>query len=192
VSGIAPRDPVADARRSRRGFIVLGAVLGAVLVVAAAVLVATRTPDLEYTYTLRFTEDGGHPHTLLLPLPSDARLAERCRYLGNGTPVEEDSAYGRVLRVDATGDLALTCSLLTFEPLPVAFSTAGSSAGGQPAARVFLDAGGAALHPVVDISFRESGKVWNTTKYVQGDLFEGWTTLEVREVVEPYRPYGNP
>jgi len=192
VSGIAPRDPVADARRARRGFVTFGALAAAALVVAAAILVASRGPEFEYTYTLTFTEDAGHPYTLLLPLPADREVGAACRYLGNGTPARDTSPYGAVLRVQATGDLSLVCSLRTFEPKALSFTTEGFSARGLPAARVFLNASGFAHHPVLDLAFREAGKQWTTTRFLQGDLVDGWTAVEVREVVQPTPAYSAP
>ncbi len=185
MSGIGPRDPAADARRTRRGFLLFGAVAAAGLLLAASVLLASREPDLDYTYTLTFTEDAGHPYTLLLPLPQGAAVSDACRYLGNGTHVREDSPYGEVMRVESTGDSALRCSLSTFEPSPLHFTTEGSSAGGRAAVRIFMNTSGTGHHPAIDLAFRELGKQWTTTRYVQGDLFDGWTTIEVREVVEP-------
>lgn len=192
MSGIAPRDPVADARRSKRAFMTLAAVIAATLVVAAAVLVASRQPDLAYNYTLTFTQEGGYPYTLLLPVPADPDVDAACRYLGNATPVREPSAYGEVLRVESTGDMSLVCALETFEPQPLRFSTEGHSSAGRPAVRIFLNASGLARHPVVDLSFREAGQQWTTTRYVQGDLNEGWTAIEVRQVVQPTPPYDIP
>ncbi len=193
MSGIAPRDPAADARWTRRGFITFGAVAASALIVAAGVLVASRAPDHEYTYILTFTEDAGHPYTLLLPLPADGQVDSACRFLGNqSAPARDGSTYGEVLRVEGVGDLSVMCTLPTFEPLSLAFSTEGHSARGQLAVRVFLNASGFAQHPTVDLSYREAGPQWTTTRYVQGNLEEGWTTIEIREVLQPTPEYRVP
>jgi hypothetical protein len=69
------------------------------------------------------------------------------------------------------------------------FTPEGTAPTGRTAARVYLNASGFAHRPVLDLAFRETGSKWTTTRYVQGDLSEAWTTIDVREVVQPTPAY---
>jgi hypothetical protein len=178
------RDAAADRRLVRRNFLLVALV--AALAIAAATLVAfeSRPLDHHYTFYASYGNTNGVPYTLLLPLPTDTLVREKWQFLGNGTAVEQNSLYGPVLKVSSWSNITVSARLDTWRDLPATVTTEGLDSGGRNGARLFLNSTEFSLGSAVKVSFTKVDPTWTLTRNVDGDLFEGWNTIVIRETLE--------
>jgi len=175
------RDPARDRKTMRWALVAVAVVLS--LAVGAATLSALdkRPADHSYVFYASYGNTNGVPYTLLLPLPQDGDIRAAWRFLGNGTAAVESSTYGPVLRIAAHGNITVSANISSWRDLPATFTTEGSSAGGRTAARLYLNATVPPASSFVRISFTKVDPTWTLTRSVDGDVFEGWNTVEIRE-----------
>jgi len=177
------RDPSRERRRIRWSFVAVAVV--AALAIAAATLSAfeNRPADHTYRFYATYTNTNGVPYTLLIPLPSEGLIRDAWRFLGNGTAVVDTSSYGSVLRITAHGNVTVSANVSTWRDLSASFTTEGTSAGGRPAGRAYLDATAPPAGSVLNLTLVKTDPTWTLTRALQADLFEGWNTVEVRETL---------
>jgi hypothetical protein len=178
------RDPALDRRVGKRSAVLVVTIAAFAISAAVFAAVERRPLDHHYTYYLTYGDANGAPYSLLLPLPTDAELRGTWRFLGNGTAAVGESTFGTVLRVTALGNITLSASLDTWRDLPATLTTEGSGPNGRAVARVLLNSSEAAVTPKLLFTFTKADSAWTLTRSGGPDLFEGWSSLEIRDQQE--------
>jgi hypothetical protein len=175
------RDAAAERRFGRRATIAVFAVAALAVSAAGLAAVSNRPNDHRYLFTATYGNQNGVPFTLLLALPGEPEIQAQWRILGNATAEVATSLYGGVLRVSASSNISVVAQLATWKDLNIDFTTQGMNDGGRPAVRVDLDSAGVSLGSTMRLMFSKTDPQWTVERAVNGDLVEGWNTVEVHE-----------
>jgi hypothetical protein len=175
------RDPAAERRARRLTAVAVVVLVSLAFGAAAYAALGGRPIDHHYRYLMTYENTNGASFVLRVPLPADAEWQADWSTMGELAAAVEETAHGRVLRVEGRGNVSAAAWLHTWRDLPLTLTTEVLQGSTTPSALVGLETTGTPRGSFLNLTVQEVDPSFTTERFVQGDLAEGWSTLQIRE-----------
>jgi hypothetical protein len=178
------RDPKAEQAMRKFAVLAIALLVAAALGAAAVAALLASPPDHHYRYAMTFENPSNASFVVLVPLPLDPEWQAKWTIFGNESASVEQTQFGTMLRVAGFSRVDAVARLDTRRDVPLVLTTEGPDLNAKREARAMLNATGPAPGAHLRLTIGEFAPAWNTTRFVEGDLFEGWNTIAVREELD--------